>query len=80
MHPCSSQDRCGYTPLHRAALWGNLSAVMALVVAGADPRMETDKGETPEFLADEFPAIRCFLKVNTDTQPCLPCAWHSCVA
>jgi hypothetical protein len=45
-------------------MWGNLSAVMALVVSGADPRIETSQGETAEALADDSPCIRCFLKVS----------------
>lgn len=45
---------CGYTPLHFAALRGNLECVKTLIELGADITQQASDGMTPERVAYEF--------------------------
>jgi len=47
-----ARDENGSTPLHGAACRLNLGAVVVLLDRGADPRAQTNKGETPIQLAN----------------------------
>jgi len=47
-----ARDKKGWTPLHEAAYHLNLEAVVVLLNRGADPRAQTNKGETPIQLAN----------------------------
>jgi len=46
------RDKKGWTPLHEAAYHLNLEVVVVLLNHGADPRAQTNKGETPIQLAN----------------------------
>ena len=41
----------GLTPLHNAAIVGNVDVVIILLEAGADPHIRNDNGDTPRDLA-----------------------------
>ena len=46
-HGANVNEGCGqYTPLMNAASWVNQEAVMLLLEAGADPRLENENGHT----------------------------------
>jgi len=46
------RDEAGRTALHHAAARGHMSCVSRLMDVGADPRLKTNKGQTPMTLAD----------------------------
>ena len=42
----------GWTPLHRASLYGHVEVITALLAAGADKTIEDEDGDTPHDVAD----------------------------
>jgi ankyrin repeat protein len=63
------RDRADYTPIHYAAMSGNIASLEALLKAGADPNSMDDQGGRPLQRAidyGEFDAVRILLQYKVD--------------
>ena len=70
--PHSAVGKDGWTPLALAARSGNLSAVMLLLAAGADPDARMPSGKSARELAivnNKAKVIEAFVKVNGPSGP-----------
>ena len=56
--------KTGRTPLHYAAQGGSERLIRALIAAGADPNAKDKAGDTPQDLADRWPANLRFIERN----------------
>ncbi|XP_002155293.2 caskin-1 [Hydra vulgaris] len=61
----NSTDSDGFTPLHHAALQGNVDILMAIIEMGGDPNGKDNKGMTPLHMASwagKDEAVKCLLE------------------
>ena len=62
-------DECGWTPLYRTVISGDISSTMFLLNNGADPNIKCTMGETPLYQAVEMEKIehiKLLLKKGAD--------------
>ena len=62
-------DECGWTPLYRTVISGDISSIMFLLNNGADPNIKCTMGETPLYQAVEMEKIehiKLLLKKGAD--------------
>ena len=66
----NSQNETGWTPLYKAMIANNISALSELLKLGAEPNISNNLGETPLYLSVEnqnFDALKILLEFNADT-------------
>jgi ankyrin repeat protein len=66
----NAKSRDGFTPLHVAAMRGNLPVVELLLESGADPNAIVQYGKTPAELAR---ALNCGVQVEPGAKYCDMC-------
>ena len=54
----NAREEDGFTPLHRAAVWGHAEAIKALLATGADAAAPDEDGQTPfDLIPDDSPLV-----------------------
>ena len=65
----NTPNECGWTPLYRTVIAGDLKATELLIQVGADPNIQSSLGETPLYQSVEMNQIehvKLLLKYNSD--------------